>query len=76
MVKSLELGQISRIALYNDPVFTVQQTDNRGYPTLISQSHVMFTTKESGFGSLSTNRKREHFKVLVFSVVPVEFVAL
>ena len=25
---------------------------NRGHPTLISQSHVTFTTKESGFGSL------------------------
>ena len=25
---------------------------NRGHPTLISQSQVTFTTKESGFGSL------------------------
>ena len=25
---------------------------NQGQPTLISQSQVMFTTKESGFGSL------------------------
>ena len=34
---------------------------NRGHPTLISQSQVMFVTKESGFGSLQTNQKREHF---------------
>ena len=34
---------------------------NRGHPTLISQSQVTFTTKESGFSSLQTNQKQEHF---------------
>ena len=56
---------------------------NRGHPTLISQSQITFTTKDSGFGSLLTNPKREHFFkfqsvffFFFFSVAPVEFVAL